>query len=306
MTHFYQPNMEYPYPDELETKQDYIDLVSTPDDPGVWDRGRVHEFITNPEHSDRSTSDQKWYLTLIHKIDAEGTPIAKKGKKSFKGERSHNMCDAAGGVARKNNLTLITCDKHMLRTLLECLTFPRVSWFRSAVKAMFMNFPDVSRGPIASRISAMQDELESQTTSHGGGLRSRRNRQPSLCDLIGESRLKAAEATSQRLLGSKLPQPVRDKISASLMGHPGSRKLKNFPSKTPAYWKARRAQQLAAHKRLRASRKAAGLTQVTIGGKQSWVDLSQGLVVMTKGFSQGGQGGKPKWVRVRRGLRRRG
>ena len=96
--------MEYPYPEELETEQDYIDLVSTPDDPGVWDKGRVNKFITDPALAHRSTSNQRWYLTLIQRIDAEGTPITMHAKKPFKGERSHGMCKAAGGVARESNL----------------------------------------------------------------------------------------------------------------------------------------------------------------------------------------------------------
>ena len=96
--------MKFPYPKRLKSKRDYLKLVSTEDDPGVFDSNRVQLFITTPEYASWSTVKQKWYLSLILQIDAGGTPISRYGTKPFKGERSHGVPKALDGSWDKRNL----------------------------------------------------------------------------------------------------------------------------------------------------------------------------------------------------------
>ena len=96
--------MIFPYPKRLKSRADYLKLVSTEDDPGVFNSNRVQLFITAPEYASLSTVEQKWYLSLILEIDAGGTPIGRHETKPFAGERSHGVPKAAGGSWDKRNL----------------------------------------------------------------------------------------------------------------------------------------------------------------------------------------------------------
>lgn len=96
--------MKFPYPKRLVSRADYLKLVSTKDDPGVFNSNRVQLFITAPAYASWSTVEQKWYLSLILEIDAGGTPIGRYEAKPFKGERSHGVPKAAGGSWDKRNL----------------------------------------------------------------------------------------------------------------------------------------------------------------------------------------------------------